>query len=150
MFGGGSLERVLRRRASEPDLRGAVTIYGYADPATATAYLKACDALVIPSRIESIPVIFSDALSCGCPVVCTAVGDLETLMEQHPVGVVCPPEEPQSLADAMATLVTGKEAPRMRYRQAIERAADRFDPARSARRCSAVLEAISSERGAGG
>lgn len=149
MFGGGTMERRLRQRASEPDLRDAVTIYGYADPPTATAYLKACDVLIIPSRIESIPVIFSDALACGCPVICTAVGDLEQLMRRHMVGLVCPPEDPQALADAMTAITSDREEPRIRYGRAISRAARCFDPADSARRCAEVLQAMGArDRGA--
>ncbi|MGD8243997.1 MAG: glycosyltransferase family 4 protein [Anaerolineae bacterium] len=147
MFGGGAMEGLLRQRAAEPDLRDAVTIYGYADPTTATAYLKACDALVIPSRIESIPVIFSDALASGCPVVSTAVGDMARVMREHPVGLLSPPEAPEALADAMLAIAAGPDPPRVRYGKALEGAARSFDPARSARRCSEVLEAISSRTG---
>lgn len=143
LFGGGPLEKSLRQRASQPDLRDAVTVYGYADPPTATAYLKACDALVIPSRIESIPVIFSDALACGCPTVCTTVGDLKHLIHKHGVGQLSPPENPQALADAMATIVAHRQPPRVEYRDAITRAARVFDPAQGARRCSEVLQMVS-------
>lgn len=142
LFGGGPLEDTLRRRASRPDLNGAVSIYGYADPTTATAYMKACDALVIPSRIESIPVIFSDAMACHCPVVATRVGDLERLVGEGGVGTTCAPEDPQDLADAMERIVTGDRPARTRYYDAIERMARQFHPARSAQRCSEVLAAL--------
>ncbi|MDY7076332.1 MAG: glycosyltransferase [Chloroflexota bacterium] len=142
LFGGGPMEQSLRQRATQPDLRDVVTVYGYADPVTATAYLKGCDALVMPSRIESVPVLFSDALTCGCPVVSTTVGDLGRLVRENKVGLLCPPEDPQALADAMATIVTGEQPARARYGDAIQRATRLFDPARSAERCAAVLAAL--------
>ena len=138
-FGGGPMESALRERASQPDLKDVVTVYGYADPVTATAYLKACDALVIPSRIESIPVLFSDAMACGCPVVSTAVGDLERLVHENGVGLTCPPEDPHALATAMLKIVTDDREARVKYAAAIERSCRLFDPAQSARRCVEVL-----------
>ncbi len=143
MFGGGQMEQMIRDRAAQPDLRDVVKLYGYADPATATAYLKACDALVIPSRIESIPVIFSDALACSCPVVSTTVGDLGGLVREKEVGVACQPEDPRALARALCAVVTGDEPPRFRYRGAIQRAAAVFDIEHSARRCAEILQTLS-------
>jgi glycosyltransferase involved in cell wall biosynthesis len=145
LFGGGAMAEALRRRASQIDLRDRVTVYGYADPPTATAYLKACDVLVIPSRIESIPIIFSDALACQCPVVATAVGDMAQLIREHQVGVLCPPEDPQALAGAMASIVEFGQ-PRDRYRAALERTAPLFSIARSAERCAEVLGALAQSR----
>jgi glycosyltransferase involved in cell wall biosynthesis len=142
LFGGGVMEDRLRHRALQPDLVDAVHIHGYADPTTATAYLKACDALVIPSRIESIPVIFSDALACSCPVVATAVGDLEKLVSEHRVGTVCPPEDPRALSAAMASMVTGDQPPRSRYGAQLARASSLFNPTRSAERCAEVLATL--------
>jgi glycosyltransferase involved in cell wall biosynthesis len=141
-FGGGPMERSLRQRASQSDLRGMVTVRGYADPVTATAYLKACDVLVMPSRIESVPVLFSDALACGCPVVSTTVGDLERLVRENEVGLLCPPEDPQAVADALVEMVTGDLPARARYADAIRRAARLFDPAHSAARCAEALAAL--------
>lgn len=142
MFGGGEMKQAIRNRVAQPDLREVVRLHGYADPATATAYLKACDALVIPSRIESIPVIFSDAMACSCPVVTTAVGDLEQLVCENKVGLVCPPEDPQALAQAMGSILAGDESPRIRHGAAIRRTAGFFDPARSAERCAEVLASL--------
>lgn len=144
MFGGGAMEEAVRHRAAQTDLRDCVSVYGYADPSSATAYLKACDALVIPSRIESIPVIFSDAMACSCPVVVTTVGDMARLILEHNVGALCPPENPQALADAMAFIAEGERPSRERYRAAVERTAHLFSAARSAQRCAEVLRALAS------
>jgi glycosyltransferase involved in cell wall biosynthesis len=142
MFGGGMMEDLLRRRALQPDLLDAVHIHGYADPPTATAFLKACDVLVIPSRIESIPVIFSDALACSCPIVATTVGDLEKLITEHQVGTVCPPEDPEALSNAMSAVVAGEEPVRQRYQAQLARAASLFSTTHSAERCAEVLATL--------
>ena len=51
-------------------------------------FLNAADFLVIPSRIESIPVVFSDAIQSGTPVISTPVGDLPQLIKNNHCGVV--------------------------------------------------------------
>ena len=90
LFGGGPLETQIRRRAAQPDLRGRVTIGGWADEAVAVSWLAACDCVVIPSRMESIPVIFSDALQMGRPLIVSDVGDMGSLLREHPAGLVVP------------------------------------------------------------
>ncbi|HLF24925.1 MAG TPA: glycosyltransferase [Anaerolineae bacterium] len=139
LFGGGSLEKPIRWRASQGRLRDGVTVYGFADPATATAYLKACDVLVIPSRLESIPVIYSDALQCGCPVVATDVGDLGQIVRQHGTGLVCPPEDSDALAESLCVMASGGPRPRAQYAEALSHAVRLFQPSRSAARCAEVL-----------
>jgi glycosyltransferase involved in cell wall biosynthesis len=139
LFGGGPLEGEIRSRAQQGRLRECVTVYGFADPATAVAYMKAADALVISSRIESMPVLYSDALQCGCPIVATAVGDLGRLVQQQATGLVCPPEDAVALAEAMCQVLP---AWRMQYATALQQAAIMFDPARSASRCTEVLAGL--------
>ena len=56
------------------------------------AFLEHCDALIIPSRIESIPVVLSDAAQAGCPIVATEVGDMGRLLERYPAGERVAPE----------------------------------------------------------
>jgi glycosyltransferase involved in cell wall biosynthesis len=136
LFGGGPLEAEIRSRAGQGRLRDCITVYGFAEPATAVAYLKAADALVISSRIESMPVLYSDALQCGCPVVATNVGDLGRLTQQQATGLVCPPEDAGALADAMCQV---QPLWRWQYADALQQAATMFDPARSAARCAEVL-----------
>jgi glycosyltransferase involved in cell wall biosynthesis len=57
-----------------------VRLSGYLDRQEASAALAAADRLLLPSRIESIPVVFSDALAYGLPIVAMPVGDLPGLL----------------------------------------------------------------------
>lgn len=85
--GGGPLEPQVR--AGIEALRAAgrpVALRGYLDRDEAAALLRATDVLCIPSRIESIPVVFSDAMQCGCAVATMPVGDLPTLVARHRCG----------------------------------------------------------------
>lgn len=78
--GGGPMEALVRARVEV--LYGAgrpVTMRGYLDKSAAEQAILHADYLLIPSRIESIPVVFSDAMQLRCPVVVTPVGDLPAL-----------------------------------------------------------------------
>ena len=149
IFGAGPLAAAIQRRVERRDLQRCVTLNGPADPMTTVAYLKACDALVIPSRIESIPVIYSDALQCGCPVVSTNVGDLGRLIREQGTGLVCLPEDPADLAQAMHTMAREGRRSREQYASALSAAAGAFSTARSAERCRDVLAGLAGVARAG-
>jgi glycosyltransferase involved in cell wall biosynthesis len=129
LFGGGPLEAQIRRRAGGSDLRGRVTIGAWADEATAVSWLAASDCVVIPSRMESIPVIFSDAIQMGRPLIVSDVGDMGRLLREHPAGLVVPPEDPSALCAAMLQMAAQD---RDRYTPRIQELAAQFDVARVA------------------
>jgi len=101
VFGGGSLRQLLEERARSMGLGGVVHIGGYADSKTVITYMHHCTFLVIPSRIESVPVILSDALQMRLPVVATDVGDMGTLVRSYGVGEVVPAGDPVALKDGI-------------------------------------------------
>jgi glycosyltransferase involved in cell wall biosynthesis len=108
----------------------------YADPACAAAYMQASDWLVIPSRIESIPLVFVDALQMRLPIISTAVGDLGSLVEKYGVGFAVEPENPIALAAAMREALGPT---RDGYLPALSRAAADFDLRASAVRAADSL-----------
>lgn len=86
--GGGPLDAVVRERASALIALGRPVVVGrYLTKPEAEAAIAAADWVLIPSRIESIPVIFSDAVKLGRPVVVMPVGDLPALLGWHAIGV---------------------------------------------------------------
>lgn len=124
LFGGGTLQEELKTLISKHGVENDITLHGYADSGVAVAYLKACDVLIIPSRIESIPIIFSDAVKCRIPVVATDVGDLGMLIREHQIGEVVRPNSPLMLAEGVQ-LVLKKD--RSFFSQQALRVARRFD-----------------------
>lgn len=127
VFGGGPEEEALRARAAQVDLVDCVEIGGYADERTIVSYLAACGTAVIPSRNESIPVVLSDALQTGTPVIATDVGDMGRVVRELDAGWVVPAESVDSLCRA---LHAASEGPKTLHQEAVEH----FDISRSARR----------------
>lgn len=134
LFGGGSLEKSLKAKAQEWPLSGNVIMGGYADPLTVSAYMQQCDCLVIPSRIESIPLIFSDALQMGTPVIASDVGDLGFLVSKYDVGRVVPPGDVPALKEAMKAFLKAGAVEASRYRANMPALAKQFDLAQVAQR----------------
>jgi glycosyltransferase involved in cell wall biosynthesis len=57
--------------------------------------------VVIPSRSESIPLVFSEALRFNKELIVTDVGDMGMLGRQYGVAQVVPPENVMALEESM-------------------------------------------------
>lgn len=85
IYGGGPLESLIIDKADELKSRGLpVHLGGYLAKNEAEDAIINSDYVIIPSRIESIPVILSDSLKLGVPVVATPVGDIPELLMHDP------------------------------------------------------------------
>jgi glycosyltransferase involved in cell wall biosynthesis len=91
----------VERRLEACGLAGTVFLHGYATPHMVVSMMKAADYLVIPSRVESIPLVFGDAMQCGLPVVATDVGDLGLLIRLKEVGWVVGEPTVEALATGL-------------------------------------------------
>ena len=78
------------------------------DEALASLYASS-DCVVIPSRSESIPLVFSEALKFDKELIVTDVGDMGMLSRQYGVAWVIPPEDPMALRAAMKKRVESQE-----------------------------------------
>ncbi|HRZ40959.1 MAG TPA: glycosyltransferase, partial [Candidatus Omnitrophota bacterium] len=88
MYGLGPLKESLESFIDEHGLRDIVEFNGAIDAQNLADVFRKVGYLIIPSRIESIPVVFSDALQSGVPVISTPVGDLKSLIEKHGCGIL--------------------------------------------------------------
>lgn len=101
--GGGPLEGEVRAACTALAAAGRpVEVGGYLDRDEAARLYAWADWLLLPSRIESIPVLFSDAAQAGRPLVASPVGDLPRLFAAHPVGVLATGVSATGLAAALS------------------------------------------------
>lgn len=101
IFGGGNLENPIKVKVKKYKLDKYVFIGGFIDSEMAISYLTLCDCVIIPSRIESIPLILSDSLQAGTPLIVADVGDMGKLVREYGAGKVIAPENPKELKDAI-------------------------------------------------
>jgi glycosyltransferase involved in cell wall biosynthesis len=142
IFGGGPLADTVAahcdrlQRHSRPVVSG-----GYLDREGASDLLRWADYLLIPSRHESIPVVFSDAMKAACPVICTPVGDLPRLVREFDVGILADAVSAESFARALRAALHASPA---RLGAGLGRAAASFDIGTVA---TALLSQLALDRG---
>jgi len=68
-------------------------------------YLAAADIFVFPSWQENLPNALLEAMSFGLPAITTDVGGNSEVLE-HGGGILLPPHDPESLANALRDLLT--------------------------------------------
>jgi len=108
IFGGGPQESlVMQAVASLESQNRPVVVGGYLDKQGAADLIGWADYLLLPSRIESIPVIFSDAIQVGTPLVATPVGDLPQLRQKYNFGVVAENISSGAFAEAITAALAG-------------------------------------------
>ncbi len=130
--GGGPLEG--RVRDGFRQLSAAcrpVTLGGYLDGEQAAELYTWADFVVLPSRRESIPLTFSDAVQCGAPVIAMPVGDLPRLVESYGVGYLAREVSDTALRDAIRSALRDEPAD---IDDGLARARADFDVAASARK----------------
>ena len=74
MHGGGPLRERLAERIEAAGVDRAIQIEDYVPESRAVSYLAACDMRIIPSRAESMPVSYTDALQLRKPLIVTDCG----------------------------------------------------------------------------
>ncbi len=102
--GGGDLADAMRRRVAELGLNDQIRFEGWVSGEGKLRALAACDVLVLPSRNEGMPNAVLEAMASGRPVIGTDVGGVSDLIGPASRGCLIPPENPDALAQAIATL----------------------------------------------
>ncbi|HSG97871.1 MAG TPA: glycosyltransferase family 4 protein [Woeseiaceae bacterium] len=132
IFGGGPLEQEVRAAAASLAASGRpVTTGGYLDKEAAAELICWADFLMLPSRIESIPVIFSDAAQLGTALIATPVGDLPALRDRYEFGVLAAGTDETDYCRAIRSALADKPA---RFKAGLNEAAGEFDLEKIARR----------------
>jgi len=127
--GGGPLEPLVQKKVEIIKRRGhPILLEGYKDTLEATELLLWSDLVMIPSRIESIPVIFSDALQARRRTMATPVGDFPRLATDPDIGnllTLTKAASASSIAQTLRALLHEQDWPATggRYGNPVSRAA---------------------------
>lgn len=71
--------------------------------------LCCCDVFVLASHAEGLPNSILEAMAAGRPVVATAVGGIPEVIEDRRNGLLVPPRDPVSLADALLKILKDRD-----------------------------------------
>ena len=72
------------------------------------------DIFLMSSILEGQPLGVVEAMAYGCPIVTTAVGGIPELIQDGVNGLLCPPEDPQCLAEKIKLMLDDDPALRQR------------------------------------
>lgn len=121
IVGDGTDRARLERLAHEVGVADRVVFAGWvAEEALVAAYHR-CDLLIMPSRTvtdgdhpqgEGLGYVFLEAMACGKPVIGPDRGAPTEFIKHGEHGLLVDPEDPQAIAEAMATLLTQPELAR--------------------------------------
>lgn len=106
--GDGRARRRLEQRIETYGLAKQVKALGFLPAGEMFRLINLSAAVVIPTRSDSLPLTFGEAMQLRRPVIVTDVGDLKYFTEKYGVGVVVPPASPSRLADALNRFITEK------------------------------------------
>ncbi len=70
-----------------------------------STYYRAADVVWVPSRSESFGLVALEAAACGVPVVASAVGGLESLVDHGRTGYLVPGRDPEVFAKHTAAIL---------------------------------------------
>jgi glycosyltransferase involved in cell wall biosynthesis len=129
--GDGGARMQLERRIAEFGLSDRVQSLGFVPANEMFQMMSRSSVVVIPTRCDSLPLTFGEAMQLRRPVIVTDVGDLGHFTRKYQVGMVVPPAAPSALADALTRFITeendcsGRFEPCLRVLD-VDAAADRF------------------------
>ena len=126
LVGEGDQRGLLENLIKQKQVEGFIHLVGHQDEVA--PWILALDVYVNSSRSEGMSQSIVEAMSVGLPIVATDVGDAKRMLEFETAscGLVCSPEKPQPLADAIAKVIddddlreqygkTASQFHRMRY-----------------------------------
>jgi glycosyltransferase involved in cell wall biosynthesis len=140
--GQGPLEAEIHAEHARLGLEGVVDLLG--ERADAVRVMSGCDAFVLASDNEGLPVAIMEALALGLPIVATAVGGLPEAVDATN-GILVPPKDPDALADALGALAGDPER-RADLGRGAAATATRFDIGRTVERLESLYASLGTPR----
>lgn len=136
IIGDGVERSSLENQIRALDLQSNVELLG--NRSDICSLLNSFDIFVLPSVWEPFGLVIAEAMACGKPVIATRVGGIPEIVVDGVTGLLVPPADAESLANAMLKLIRDLE-----LRRNLGRAGrDRFLELFSARTMAAKYEAL--------
>lgn len=124
IIGGGSLEDYTKQKTGA--WKNAKYWGNIANSTKIASIFAKSDWLVIPSRSDSIPLVFSEAMKSSLPVVAADLSDLKYLVDKYKVGLSFRRGDAEDLAKVLNKIIT-KKTDYLEYKKKIKEIAHKFD-----------------------
>lgn len=134
--------RYLNHLILELGLEGHVTLRPSLTAAEVAKELAMAEIFCLPSLCENSPNSLGEAMLMGTPCVATYVGGVPSTLKNGEEGLLCPPADPASLADAIGQVFDDEKTATSRALRARETARQRYSPANVVNELLAVYERL--------
>lgn len=138
IVGAGEEQHALEAQLKQAGLADRVQLLG--NRRDTPHIYSALDAFVLPSLIEAFPMVLLEAMSCGCPVVATDVGEVHRIVQPGVTGLIVPPRDAAALGHALVELLTAPDRADQMGQAATQEAQKRFSATSMARQYLQVYQ----------
>jgi glycosyltransferase involved in cell wall biosynthesis len=140
LAGEGPERAALEALASELGISDRVNFLGYRDDIP--QLLAACDVFALPSLYEGSSLAVLEAMAAGRPVVSSAIGGTDELIDDGTDGLLVAPGDTDGLAAALRRLLDDAELRKTFAQRAHARVERDFTPTAMTRRVEAIYEEL--------
>jgi colanic acid/amylovoran biosynthesis glycosyltransferase len=147
LIGEGPLAEELHELARRRGVAERIDWRGFVPSDAVGEALARCALIALPCRVapdgdrDGIPTVLLEGMARGLPVVSTPVSGIPELVEHGVSGLLVPPDDPKTLARAIARLLRDRDLAARLGAAARTVIADSFDPTESARKLREVFSA---------
>jgi sugar transferase (PEP-CTERM/EpsH1 system associated) len=145
LVGDGELRDDLEIQAQLSGLSNVVTFTG--TRSDVPEILAGLDMFVLPSLWEGMPNVILEAMSASLPVVATAVGGTPEVVVDGVTGLLVPPRDPDTLAQAITCLLRDPDLRRKMGRAGRERGEQHFSIKKTVQETEILYETLMREKG---
>ena len=105
----GPLQHQLRAAIRRRRLADRVLLVPSVERSELARYYRSADILINTSAVEGMPLTTLEAMACGCPTACFAVGGLPELIKKNLNGVVLRGSSAKKMAQAISSLARNQK-----------------------------------------
>jgi glycosyltransferase involved in cell wall biosynthesis len=117
IVGTGPYEEELRDYVKAFGMEDRVRFLGYVSNHELPMLYERMDAFVLPSETESFGLVFTEAMSCGLPILASDIGGIPETVRHGIDGLLCPPGHPELLRHNIEAMIANRDS-RIRMGQA--------------------------------
>jgi len=98
IIGKGPLYNYIINFIKNHGLNNKAEVLGFVDKDKLIELYQRAKFVILPSHYEGLPTTLLEAMSCGTPVIATAIGGNLDVIENNKNGILVPPNSPETLA----------------------------------------------------
>lgn len=140
IVGGGPDKEKILKQIKDLKIEKLVLMLGPLPHNKVPEVMAAADAFILPSLVDSSPLVLPEAMAIGAPIVCTRVGGIPEMVNDQFNGVMVEPADADALADGIIRVLTDVEFSRKIRTNALKTVHGKFTWGRIAERTLEVYE----------